>query len=54
MGAKRIVITQHIEMDRKEFYSSSDMLFTHTREGTTLENSNLFTSLTADIYDCKG
>ena len=54
MGAKRIVVIQHVEMDRKEFFASSDMHSTHTREGTTLENSSLFTSLTADLYDCKG
>jgi hypothetical protein len=52
MGAKRIVIVNHTEIDSKEFYASSDRNPTLIREGTTLQGSSLFTILTADLYAC--
>lgn len=52
MGAKRIVIVNHTEIDSKEFYASSDRNPTLIREGTTLQGTSLFTILSADLYDC--
>ena len=52
MGARRIVIVNHTEIDSKEFYASSDRNPTLIREGTTLQGTSLFTILTADLYDC--
>ena len=52
MGAKRIVIVNHTEIDSKEFFASSDRNPILIREGTTLQGTSLFTILTADLFDC--
>jgi len=52
MGAKRIVVINHTEIDSKEFFAYSDRNQVFLREGTTLQGSYLFTALTADLYDC--
>jgi hypothetical protein len=52
MGAKRIVIINHTEIGSNEFVGTTDRTDVFARQGTTLRESAIFTSLTADLYDC--
>jgi len=52
MGAKRIVIVNHTEIDSKELSSNIDKNPILIREGTTLQTSSVITILTADLYEC--
>lgn len=52
MGAKRIVVINHTEIGSNEFVGTSDRSDVFARQGTTLRESSIFTSLSADLYDC--
>jgi len=52
MGARRIVIVNHTEIDSKELSPNIDKNPILIREGTTLQTSSVITILTADLYEC--
>lgn len=52
MGAKRIVVIHHSEIDGSEFAGTYDTANLILREGTSLQGSRYFTKLIADLYDC--
>ena len=52
MGARRIVIINHTEIDIKELSPNIDKNPILIREGTTLQTSSVITILTADLYEC--
>jgi hypothetical protein len=52
MGASRITIIQHNQMDnyRDALVSNGSEII--VKQGTTLRGSNVYTSLVGDLYDC--
>jgi len=52
MGAKRLVVIHHSEIDGSEFAGTYDTSNLILREGTSLQGTRYFTKLIADLYDC--
>lgn len=52
MGASRITIVQHFQMDnyRDALVSNGSEII--VKQGTTLRGSNVYTTLVGDLYDC--
>lgn len=52
LGAERVVIVHHSEVDGSEFGLLKDTREIIIREGTTLEGARYFSTVIGDIYDC--
>jgi hypothetical protein len=52
MGAERVTIVHHSEIDAKETNKIDDNENIYIRAGTKLEDSAFYTTIVGDIYDC--
>ena len=52
MGAERVVVVHHSEVDGSEYGLLKDTREIIVREGTTLEGAKYFSTIIGDIYDC--
>ena len=52
MGAERVTVVHHSEIDAKETNKIDDNEKIYIRAGTKLEESSFYTTIVGDIYDC--
>ena len=52
MGANKIAIIYHGELDDSEGAATADTTEVHIREGSTISGSKIHSTLVGDLYDC--